>query len=263
MPIKQQRLSKIIASSGYCSRREAEKLIENGLVKVNNQIVSTQGVFVDNQDVITINNQKINTTKIKTRFFLYHKPKGLITSYKDNEGRQTIFDTLPKNLPKLISIGRLDYNSEGLLLLTTNGMLSNLLTSKELKLKRIYKVRVLGQVSQKELQALEQGITINEIHYEKIIAKILIQKGANIWLEFILEEGKNREIRNICEFLGLQVSRLLRTNFGSFALDSIPPHSLKEISQEQLMLLLTKDLLNANYLNYSKTEIIKYLNEIL
>lgn len=259
----QQRLSKIIAGSGYCSRREAEKLIENGLVKVNNQIVSTQGILVSNEDIITINNQKINTARLKTRFFLYHKPKGLITSYKDNEGRQTIFDTLPKNLPKLISVGRLDYNSEGLLLLTTNGLLSNLLTSKDLKLKRVYKVRVLGQVYPKDLKALEKGITINEIHYEKIIAKILIQKGANTWLEFILEEGKNREIRNICEFLGLQVNRLLRTNFGSFALDEIPPHSLKEIQQDQLITILTKDLISNNYRNYSKAEILTYLNEIL
>ncbi|MCL2567067.1 MAG: rRNA pseudouridine synthase [Alphaproteobacteria bacterium] len=236
----QERIAKRIAHLGYCSRRDAEKLIAAKKVKVNGILIETPATLVSVNDKITIDDVPLAASN-QTRLFLYYKPNGLVCSHKDEKGRETIFDYLPAELPRLIYVGRLDLTSEGLLLLTNNGELANLLSAPKLGLKRTYKVRVYGKITQKQLDELALGISIDGIYYQPIIANILRRKGDNIWLEFVLKEGKNREIRIICEYLGLQVNRLIRTSFASFTIDGLNEGDLVEVGLSSLSRILPKE----------------------
>ena len=231
------RIAKYIASTGACSRREAEKLIIKGDVTVNGEKVIHPLFFVNNEDQIHIKG-KLLKKQPETRLFLYNKPKNLITSHKDPENRPTVFDNVPKKLGRLISIGRLDYNTEGLLLLTNNGALKRYMELPSNKIKRIYKVKIRGDICNLKAEEIEKGITINKVRYSPIKLKI-ISKTKNItWLEFNLIEGKNREIRKILEYFNLQVSRLIRISYGQFYLNDLKKNEITEINKNKIKNIL-------------------------
>lgn len=206
------RVAKVISQSGLCSRREAEQLIVEGRVTVNGEIINTPAVFITDQS-IKVDGKLINA-KQETRLWLFYKPVGTITSAKDPKNRKTIFKILPKNMPRVISVGRLDFNTEGLIILTTNGALASYMEMPKNKWVRKYRARVFGKLDHDRLKALENGITIEGIHYGSVKVTVDVEKESNSWLTISLQEGKNREIRNIMEHLGLQVNRLIRVSFG-------------------------------------------------
>ncbi len=238
-----ERLAKRIAAAGVCSRREAEKLIEDGRVKVNGKTVATPAYNVVEGDAVSVNG-KLLAAKEPTRLWLYHKPAGLVTTHKDPEGRPTVFDALPKTMPRVISIGRLDLNSEGLLLLTNDGALARKLELPATGWIRRYRVRVFGRITQEMLAEMKRGIVAGGIHYGSIEASIDSQQkeGANnCWLTVALKEGKNREIRKVFEHFECQVSRLLRLSYGPFLLGSLPKGDIKEVTRKQLSNFVTLD----------------------
>lgn len=213
-------ITKRIAHSGLCSRREAKAFVMDGKVKVNGEVVCVPTTKIDESDDVVVNNKKVPEVDLP-KIWIFHKPTGCITSNKDPQGRLTIFDILPKNLPRLVSVGRLDMNSEGLLLLTNNGELARYFELPKNEIKRVYHVRVFGSVKESKLKGLEKGSVIDGIRYGKIFAKIIKQENANSWLEFILTEGKNREIRKIVADMGLTISRLKRVQYAGYKLGSI------------------------------------------
>lgn len=243
MTEKSIRIAKFMAQSGLCSRREAERWIEEGRVLCNGNLVETPATFiVPGQDQVFVDGELVGTAPLTTQLWFYHKPKGLLTTHSDPEGRPTVFEALPQNLPRVISVGRLDLNSEGLLLLTNRGPLARFLEHPEIGLERQYKVRAfgVGHLKQKDWDALTKDLVIEGIHYKDV--RITLQKstGANIWLQFVLKEGKNREIRRIIEHIGGTVSRLIRTDYGPFSLGSLKEGAVKEISPSHLSTLLQK-----------------------
>ncbi len=227
------RLAKMIARSGVCSRREADEIIKQGRVTVNGETVDSPAFNVDGNDKILLDGEKLPQVQV-TRLWLYHKPVGLVTSHKDEKNRPTVFNNLPVNLPRVISVGRLDLNSEGLLLLTNNGELSRQLEMPSNGWVRRYKVRVFGNVNPNKLQSLQQGIVVDGVEYGSIKVDIEAKNGANTWLLVTLKEGKNREIRKVMKHLGLDVSRLIRLSYGPFQLGSLRKGEVKEISQKVL-----------------------------
>lgn len=236
-----KKIAKLISERGYCSRREAEKIIISGRVSVNNTIV--QNVAERFSDNVTIKiDDKILETKQKTVVFLFNKPTGCISSTKDEHGRTTIFDYIPKNLPRLISVGRLDYNSEGLMILTNNGELAKELMSPKNHIKRIYLVKVFGNINENMIHQIESGITIDGITYNEISIKIKSISDKKHILEMTLTEGKNREIRKICKYFNLIVNKLQRISYENFYLDKLPLIGLKQISYEKVEYLLKKYL---------------------
>ena len=227
------RLAKMIARSGVCSRREADGLIKQGRVTVNGEIVDSPAFNIYGDEKILLDGEKLPQVQV-TRLWIYHKPAGLVTSHKDEKNRPTVFNNLPANLPRVISVGRLDLNSEGLLLLTNNGELSRQLEMPSNGWVRRYKVRVFGNVNPNKLQSLQQGIVVDGIEYGSIKVDIEAKNGANTWLLVTLKEGKNREIRRVMKYLGLEVSRLIRLSYGPFQLGSLRKGEVKEISQKVL-----------------------------
>lgn len=213
---KPERIAKVIARSGFCSRRDAEKIILEGRVKVDGEKINSPALNVLDEK-ITIDGKPISS-KEASRLFLYHKPVGLVTSHKDEQGRATVFESLPKNLPRLISVGRLDLNSEGLLLLTNDGELARELELPSSNLKRVYRVRVFGKLP--NFASLQNGIEIEGVRYDKIDVKVEKQ-SANSWLQVTLWEGKNREIRRVMAHFGLEVSRLIRISYGDYKLGNL------------------------------------------
>lgn len=225
---KGQRVAKVIARSGYCSRREAEELIADGLVKVNGKTIDTPATLITDH-AIKINN-KLIASKQPTRMWIFHKPKGFICTNKDDKKRKTIFDILPENLPRVMSVGRLDINTEGLLLLTNDGEVSRYIEMPKQKWIRNYRVRVHGKVNMERLHKLSKGIRIDRISYGSI--KVEMEKeGSNSWLKISLSEGKNREIKKVLEYFGLEVNRLIRVSFGPFILGNLKTGQLKEVSR--------------------------------
>ncbi len=235
------RVAKVIAQSGLCSRREAEQFITEGRVAVNGKIIDTPAVFITDHS-IKVDGKLINN-KQETRLWLFYKPFGTITATKDPKNRKTVFKLLPKNFPRVISVGRLDFNTEGLLILTTNGALASFLEMPKNQWTRKYRARVFGKINQERLEALEKGITIDGIHYGSVKVTVDVEKESNSWLTISLQEGKNREIRNIMEHLGLQVNRLIRTSFGPFVLGNIQIGELREINKKQLESFIPKEIL--------------------
>lgn len=233
MEKKKERIAKFIAGAGYCSRRDAERLIEQGMVTVNGVKLTTPAFLVDGLEEIVVQGKPV-TANETVRLWCYHKPAGLITTHKDPKGRPTVFASLPAYLPRVISVGRLDFNSEGLLLLTTSGALARQLELPSNAWKRKYRVRVHGLVTPEIIKRLAQGVTIKGQKYAPMMLKVERQQGTNCWCEATLTEGKNREIRKIMEFLGLPVTRLIRISYGPFQLGNLPAGEVREVTQKAL-----------------------------
>lgn len=221
-----------MAHAGLCSRRDAEKWIEAGRVSVNGKTIHSAALNILPSDRIIVDGKPVSKENNEPRLFRYHKPAGLVTSHKDEKGRDTVFDNLPGDLPRLISVGRLDLNTEGLLLLTNNGDLSRHLELPSTGWIRRYRVRAHGRIEQSALDALRKGITIEGIKYGAIEAVIDSAQGANTWMTVALSEGKNREIRRVMEHLGLKVNRLIRLSYGPFQLGNLPKGAVEEIKQK-------------------------------
>jgi 23S rRNA pseudouridine2605 synthase len=237
-----ERIAKVMARLGLCSRRDAEKMIAERRVTLNGETVTTPATFVQPSDKIGVDGQSAGKRE-PLRLFLYHKPPGLITSAKDPEGRPTVFDTLPKTLPRLISVGRLDLNTEGLLLLTNDGGLSRALELPSSGLMRTYRVRVHGRIHPERLEKLKEGLMWKGVRYGSIIATTEgVSEGTNTWLRMSLSEGKNREIRNVMEALNLQVNRLIRLSYGPFELGPLKRGDLVEIKSKAIKDLLKEHL---------------------
>lgn len=225
-----ERIAKKMARAGLCSRRDAERWIEQGRVKVNGHVLDSPAFKVSDQDKIEVDGKLIGQAE-QTRLFLYHKPVGLVTSHKDEQGRDTVFDALPDKIGRVISVGRLDLNTEGLLLLTNDGELSRYLEHPKTGWSRNYRVRVHGKVNEEKLDRLKEGITIEGVHYKSIKATLEKQTGANSWINMTLREGKNREIRRVMEHLNLQVNRLIRIAYGPFNLGKLESGMVEEVDQ--------------------------------
>jgi len=227
-----ERVAKALARAGVASRREVERLIEAGRVALNGQVLTTPAVKVEPGDVLTVDGEVVNEPE-PARLFRYHKPVGLVTTHKDPQGRPTVFDALPEGLPRLISVGRLDLNTEGLLLLTNDGGLARELELPATALVRRYRVRAHGRITQERLDRLQRGITVDGVHYGAIEATLDKAKegaqGANVWITLTLSEGKNREVRRVLEALGLKVNRLIRLAYGPFALGTLGVGEVEEV----------------------------------
>ena len=228
-----ERLAKFIARSGVCSRRAAEELIAQKRITVNGEIVDSPAFNVDGNEKILLDGEKLPAVET-TRLWLYYKPTGLLTTHKDTSNRPTVFDNLPAGLPRVISVGRLDLNSEGLLLLTNNGELSRTLELPQNGWSRRYKDKVHGRISQAKIDSLADGVTVDGVAYGPV--KILLgeTQGTNTWLTITLQEGKNREIRRLMKYIGLEVARLIRLSYGPFQLGSLKKGEVREVSQKVL-----------------------------
>ncbi|GBQ44159.1 pseudouridine synthase [Komagataeibacter sucrofermentans] len=223
------RIAKWLARSGVCSRRDAERLIAEGKVQLNGAPVTHPATFVDEGDIVQVE-QKVVGAPDRTRLWRYHKPDGLVTTHRDPEDRPTVFDSLPPGMPRVISVGRLDLNSEGLLLLTNDGALARRLELPSNGWIRRYRVRVFGVVDERALASLIKGSEFEGVRYGPIEAQLDSVKGDNAWLTVSLREGKNREIRKVMQGLNLHVSRLIRTSYGPFQLGTLKRGELEEVT---------------------------------
>jgi len=228
-----ERVAKVLARLGFCSRREAETWVAAGRVALNGRVLNSPAVNVKPGDKLAVDGNPV-PLKERTRLWLYHKPRGLVTTHHDPEGRPTVFSRLPPGMPRVISIGRLDFNTEGLLLLTNDGGLARVLELPSTGWLRRYRVRAHGGVTQAQLDALKGGVTLEGVSYGPIDAKLDREKGANVWLTMDLREGKNREIKRVLAHLGLDVGRLIRLSFGSFQLGDIPEGGVEEVRTRHL-----------------------------
>ena len=224
-----ERIAKRLARAGLCSRREAERWIAEGRVAVDGKVLESPAVAVTPEMNITVDGRPLPAAE-PTRLWRYHKPRGLICTLRDPQGRPTVFDALPAGMPRVVSVGRLDLNSEGLLLLSNDGALARRLELPSTGWQRRYRVRAFGRPDPARLAALAQGITIDGVDYGAIDARIDSQRGDNAWLTMSLREGKNREIRRVLAHLGLTANRLIRTAFGAFQLGRLPPTGVAEVT---------------------------------
>lgn len=235
---KPERIAKVLAHAGLCSRREAEQWILEGRVSVDGEVLKTPACVVSPINKITVNNRPFMWKSKQAKLWLYHKPTGYVVSNNDPQGRPTIFDILPKSLPRVVSVGRLDLNSEGLLLLTNDGGLARYLELPKNGFTRHYRVRVYGTVTEEIIERLGRGIHIDGVRYAPAVVEIDKVTGRNAWLFIKLTEGKNREIRKMMEHFGLAVNRLSRIGYGPFELRDLGAAKAKEISEDQLHKLL-------------------------
>ena len=234
------RIAKYLARAGVASRRDAERLLTEGKVKLNNVLVNHPATFVSPGDLVTIGGRLVEEPD-RTRLWRYHKPEGLVTTHRDPEGRATVFDKLRQQLPRVISVGRLDLTSEGLLLLTNDGALARVLELPGTGWIRRYRVRVHGDVDPKALAALANGVTVDGVRYAPIEAGLDAKKGENAWLTVSLKEGRNREIRKVMAHLGLDVSRLIRIAYGPFQLGTLERGGIEEVPARVLREQLPKE----------------------
>ena len=221
-------LPKSLRARGSPRGAKPERWISEGRVRVNAQVIASPAVTVTAEDIVAVDGQALPRRE-RTRLFLFHKPRGFLTSHGDPRGRPTIFDLLPKQLPRLISVGRLDLNTEGLLLLTNDGSLARVLELPSTGWLRRYRVRAHGRVTQQDLDSLRDGITIDGVRYGPIEATADRLQGTNVWMTFAIREGKNREVKNVLGHLGLAVNRLIRVSFGPFQLGDLPPGKIEEV----------------------------------
>jgi 23S rRNA pseudouridine2605 synthase len=229
------RIAKFLSRAGVASRRDAEKMLADGAVKLNGKVVTHPATFVTPGDIVQVNGRVVDQPD-RTRVWRYHTPEGLVTTHRDPEGRPTVFDKLRHQLPRVISVGRLDLNSEGLLLLTNDGALARRLELPATGWIRRYRVRVFGTPDAAALSGLAKGVTVEGVRYGPIEAAVDARKGDNAWLTVALREGRNREVRRVMAHLGLSVSRLIRTAYGPFQLgplerggiEEVPPRVLRE-----------------------------------
>ena len=233
-PSEPMRIAKALARAGLCSRREAERWIAEGRVSVNGETLASPARDVGPKDRILVDGKPLPSPE-PPRLWRYHKPKGLVTTHADPQGRPTVFDKLPEHLPRVISIGRLDFNTEGLLLLTNDGALARHLELPATGWMRRYRVRAHGVVAQEALDRLKQGVEIEGVRYGPIEATLDKPQGANVWLTLGLREGKNREVRKILESLGLTVNRLIRISFGPFQLLDLQPGAVEPVKRRVLI----------------------------
>lgn len=233
------RIAKFLARAGVCSRRDAERLIEEGRVTVDGRVLDTPAIKVTGQEDIRVDGDKVGAPEA-TRLWLYHKPTGLVTSHRDEQGRDTIFDHLPGSLPRVVSVGRLDLNSEGLLLLTNDGGLSRHLELPATGWARGYRVRAFGRITQAGIDALAAGVTVEGVRYGPIKTVVSKANGRNVWLDMTLHEGKNREIRRVLGYLGLEVNRLIRVSYGPFELGNLAVGAVVEAERAALRQALGK-----------------------
>lgn len=229
---KGERIAKLLARAGVGSRRDIERMIAEGRIAIDGQVLDTPATILQDLKGVTVDGKPAPDIE-SSRVFLFHKPAGFLTAARDPSGRPTIYDILPPGLPRLMPVGRLDLNTEGLLLLTNDGELKRALELPASGIPRTYRVRAFGQVQMRDLEALALGVTIAGVHYGPVDASIerrSTSEAANIWLRMTLTEGKNREVRNLCAGMGLAVSRLIRTSYGPFSLDNLPVRSVAEVS---------------------------------
>ena len=229
-----QRIAKLLARAGIASRREIERMIADGRIAKDGVVLDTPATIVTSLHGITVDGKPV-AAPAPTRLFLYHKPSGLLTTERDPKGRPTIYDRLPRELPRVMPVGRLDLNTEGLLLLTTDGEFKRQLELPATGVTRSYRARAYGNVSQAQLEDLIEGIEIEGVRYGSIDANIERRTGANVWIELKLKEGKNREVRRVLEHFGLKVSRLIRTAYGPFVLGDVPSGGVDEIRQHDVV----------------------------
>jgi 23S rRNA pseudouridine2605 synthase len=228
-----QRIAKLLARAGVASRREVERMIADGRIAIDGEKVTTPATLLTSLKGITVDGKPIRATQ-STRLFRFYKPPGTLTAATDPKGRPTIYDKLPQGLPRVMPVGRLDFMTEGLLLLTNDGELKRKLELPKTGVVRTYRARAFGNVTQEQLEALAEGVTIEGMHYGSIDANLERRTGRNCWIEMSLTEGKNREVRRVLAHLGLQVSRLIRTAYGPLDLAGLQPGDVDEIPQAAL-----------------------------
>ena len=228
-----QRIAKLLARAGIASRREIERMIAEGRIALNGEKITTPATLLADVAGLTVDGRPVRPAKA-TRLYRFYKPTRTLTAAHDPKGRPTIYDKLPKGLPRLMPVGRLDFLTEGLLLLTNDGELKRQLELPKTGVVRTYRARAFGAVTQTQLEDLSEGVTIDDIHYGSINANLERRTGRNCWIEMSLTEGKNREVRRVLEHLGLQVSRLIRTAYGPLTLEGLEPGGVDEMDRGDL-----------------------------
>jgi 23S rRNA pseudouridine2605 synthase len=237
--MKPERIAKFMAAAGLCSRRDAERWIADGRVIINGETLTTPATLVGADDDVVVDGKRIKQKAETPRLFVYHKPAGLVVSHNDEQGRSTVFDHLPRDLPRVISVGRLDLDSEGLLLLTTSGALARAMELPSNAMERVYRARIRGLPMETHYEQLECGVRIDDVQYQPIdVVAERSKEGRNQWLKLTLREGKNREIRRIFEHFDLPVSRLIRIQYGNFHLDDLEPEEVAEVAASDVMKLM-------------------------
>lgn len=233
LSLKGDRIAKVIARAGVCSRRQAEQLIAEGRVSVDGKTIDSPALNVTRQNIIIVDGKAL-PDKQPVRLWKFHKTRGLMTTTHDPEGRPTVFEQIPKGTPRVISVGRLDFNTEGLLLLTNDGELARFLEKPENQMIRRYRVRVHGRVDEEALASLKDGVVVEGIKYGSVEAMLDVQKGSNAWINIAIREGKNREVRKIMDHLGYEVTRLIRTDYGPIQLGRLVRGEMEEIPERLL-----------------------------
>lgn len=228
------RIAKLLARAGIASRRDIERMIAEGRIALNGEVLTTPATILTTLHGVTVDGKAVGAPA-PARLFLFHKPAGCLTAERDPKGRPTIYDHLPADLPRLMPVGRLDYTTEGLLLLTNDGEFKRLLELPRTGVERTYRARAFGEISQETLESLIMGIEIDGMHYGRIDANLERRTGHNQWVEMTLTEGKNREVRRVLEHFGLEVNRLIRTRYGPFTLGETAPGSIEEVRQHDLV----------------------------
>jgi len=231
-----ERIAKVLARAGVGSRRAVERMIEARMIKIGDQVIESPATLITSVEGITVDGQKVDEPE-PAKLWIYHKPTGRLTTYFDPEGRPTIFEALPANMPRVISVGRLDLNTEGLLLLTNDGGLARWLELPSTGWVRTYRVRVNGRFHHKRLEEISKGVTIEGVNYRKVEIELDERKeGVNQWLTIKIREGKNREVRKLLEYVGMTVTRLLRTSYGPFELKNLQRGSIEEVAKSELLI---------------------------